>query len=85
MQGFTGVTDIAGGFAAWSQNELPVDAWYSTANIRVNSQICRVKSALLLYVVYVEVEDLVGHVHTYSNCKRNTTSSSSDNQYKPTR
>ncbi|KAK1387942.1 Rhodanese-like domain-containing protein 15, chloroplastic [Heracleum sosnowskyi] len=24
--GFTGVTDIAGGFAAWSQNELPVDA-----------------------------------------------------------
>ncbi|KAL8134772.1 thiosulfate sulfurtransferase 16, chloroplastic-like [Apium graveolens] len=23
--GFTGVTDIAGGFAAWSQNELPVD------------------------------------------------------------
>lgn len=23
--GFTGVTDIAGGFAAWSQNELPVE------------------------------------------------------------
>lgn len=24
--GFTGVTDIAGGFAAWSRNELPIEA-----------------------------------------------------------
>lgn len=27
LQGFTGITDIAGGYAAWTQNGLPTDLW----------------------------------------------------------